>query len=183
MKKANTIFWGIVLILVGVVIVLTQLDVLDFTEIFNNFDWNYLWPIVMILIGISFHVQFFAGKRHNPGILVPGGILLVYGCLFLFLRTTGWGNVGVLWPVFLLGPAFGLLELKLFSRGRQGSWIPVIVLFTLATFFLLREQFSSFAMTAAVALIVIGVIVIIIAFANKNKQSEEKKTDVHVDVE
>lgn len=182
MRKTNSIFWGLVLILIGLLVILVQTNILNIGDIFENFNWIYLWPAILIFIGISFHVQFFAGKRHNPGLLVPGGILLVYGCLFFYLRISGWNSIGNLWPMFLVGPGFGLFELKLFSRGRQGSWIPVIILFSLATFFLIRENFSNSAVAVAIALIIIGIVVIVLAFVD-NMKKKNNKGDVHVDVE
>ena len=183
MKKSTAIFWGIILVAAGVLLILVQLD---FIENFNIFSWRYLWPVFMILLGLMFHVQFFAGKAKSPGLLVPGGILLVYGCLFMYMAITGWSSAGYLWPVFLVGPGFGLMELKLFSRGREGSWIPVIILFGLALFFFVKESFSSFSIAAAVALIVIGVAIIIAAFfegkKGKGKKNEPKvEEDVDMD--
>ena len=102
-----------------------------------------IWPSFLILLSIMFHVQFFAGKSQNPGILVPGGLLLIYGSLFLYSSISRLGVVGDLWPIFLVGPGFGLMELKLFSKGKEGSWIPVIILFSLAVFFLFRERIDS----------------------------------------
>lgn len=169
MKKVNTIFWGIVLVLAGVALILVQADLLEL-------DWGYLWPAGMILIALLFHVQFFAGRGHSPGVLVPGGILLVYGCLFMYMRIAGWHNAGSLWPIFLVGPGFGLMELKLFSRGRQGSWVPVIILFSLAIFFFIRDSFSSLPIAFATALIVIGIIIIIVTVFDKKGKSE-KSTD------
>lgn len=179
MRKTTAIFWGVILMLAGVLLVLTQLD---FFENINIFRIAYLWPVFLIILGLMFHVQFFASKIKSPGILVPGGILLVYGCLFLFMGIAGWGSVGYLWPVFLIGPGFGLLELKLFSRGKEGSWVPVIILFGLATFFFVRDNFSSFAMASAVALILIGAIIIISSIIGGGKK-KEKVIDVHVDVD
>ena len=175
MRKTNAIFWGLALILAGAVLILVQMDIIDF-------DWNYIWPAVMILLGIMFHVQFFAIKGRSAGVLVPGGILLIYGSFFLYLKIMGWAGVGNLWPVFLLGPGFGLLEQKLFSRGRQGSWIPVIILFAIATFFLVQESFASFSVAAAVALIIVGVIIIIVSFFDKGKKKEDK-VNINVDIE
>ena len=180
MKKANAIFWGIILIALGTVLVLVQLD---FIENINIFKIRYMWPAFMILLGLMFHVQFFAGRGKAPGILVPGGILLVYGSLFLYMNIDGWGNMQVLWPMFLVGPGFGLLELKLFSRGREGSWIPVIILFGLACmFFFVYGGTTTFATAAAIALIVIGV-AIIISSVVEGQKNKDKKIDIKVDVE
>lgn len=179
MRKSTAIFWGIVLVAVGVLLILMQLD---FIENIDIFSWRYIWPAFMILLGIMFHVQFFAGKAKAPGVLVPGGILLVYGCLFMYMSIMGWRSAGVLWPFFLVGPGFGLMELKLFSRGKEGSWIPVIILFGLAFTFFMAYNFTSFPTAAAAALIVIGVAIIIAAVFD-GKMGKNKKTDTKADVD
>jgi hypothetical protein len=179
MKKTSAIFWGIILILVGVFLVLGQLNII---ENFNIFKIQYLWPSFLILLGILFHVQFFSGKGKSAGILVPGGILIVYGCLFLYMGISGWSSVGSLWPIFLVGPGFGLLELKLFSKGKEGSWVPVIILLGLAMVFFIGYSLSSFWMAAAVGLIIIG-IAIIIASIIEGSAKKHKKVEVHVDMD
>jgi hypothetical protein len=179
MKKSTAVFWGVVLIIFGALLILVQMD---FIKDVNIFSWAYLWPIFMILLGVMFHVQFFSSKGRSPGLLVPGGILLVYGCLFLYMVISDRHSAGVLWPIFLVGPGFGLLELKLFSKGKEGSWIPVIILFGLAIFFFVQESFASFGMAAAVALIVIGAIIIIASVIEGNKK-KDKKVEVEVDID
>jgi hypothetical protein len=104
----------------------------------------------------------------------------------MYMAIAGWGSAGYLWPVFLVGPGFGLMELKLFSRGKEGSWVPVIILFGLALFFFVRESFSSFSMAAAVALIVIGVAIIVAAFFDRKKgkdKKDESKVEVDIDMD
>jgi len=179
MKKTSAIFWGIVIMLAGVLLILAQTNVIGSINIFKI---KYLWPAFMILLGVMFHVQFFASKAKSPGILVPGGILLVYGCLFMYMAVAGWSSAGYLWPIFLVGPGFGLLELKVFSRGKEGSWVPVLILLGLAIFFFVQYSVSSFWMAAAVGLIILGAAIIIASIFDRNK-GKDKKVDVHVDVE
>jgi hypothetical protein len=120
MKKMS-VFWGIVLILLGVLLILAQQKVI-------RLSFSVLWPGAMIVLALMFHIQAFFERPHNPGLLVPGGILLVYGGLFMSCAIAGWDVMSTMWPLFILGPALGLAELRLFSRGREGSWIPVIIL-------------------------------------------------------
>jgi hypothetical protein len=181
MRRTSAVVWGIVFILLGGLLVLDQIG------IFNNiriFSWGNIWAIGMLLLGIIFHVQFFVSGGKNPGILVPGGILLVYGCMHMYIIIVGWQSMGVLWPLYLVGPGFGLLELKVFSRGKEGSWVPVIILFTLAILFFLKNYVDSFWMLAAVALIIIGVAIILGSiFGSINNKSKKQESEVHVDVD
>ncbi len=119
MKRINSLVWGTVLLLVGVVLTLGQLNVI-------RLDGDMTWPVIVLAIGLIFHLYYFFSREHNEGLLVPGGILLVYGVLFLLSQ--GGQSIGKLWPLFILGPAFGLFELYVFSKGRKGSMIPVFIL-------------------------------------------------------
>ena len=152
----------------GFALVLGQMSIIN---------WSMIWPAGMLLLSIMFYVQYFTGRNHNPGVLVPAGILLLYGSLFMYASISSWGSISDLWPIFLVGPGFGLMQLKLFSRGKQGSWVPVIILFSLAIFFFIRDSFSSFPIAVAAILIVVGVIVIIASlFSKKDKTEEDKNT-------
>lgn len=77
------------------------------------------WPALILLLGAAFHIPIFGPKPvKNAGLLVPGGILLITGILFVFETATNWSYSGVTWPVYLLATAFGLFELWLFG-GKQ----------------------------------------------------------------
>ncbi len=130
MKRINSLVWGTVLLLIGVVLTLGQLNII-------RLDGNMTWPILLMGVGLIFHLYYFFTREQNEGLLVPGGILLVYGVLFLL--TEGGQSVGKLWPLFILGPAFGLFELYVFSRGRKGSMIPVFILTAIGGGFLLMN--------------------------------------------
>jgi len=152
MKRTSAIIWGLILIAVGALVILKQQNIIEF-------GWNIVWPSAMLFIGIAFHIECFASNGKNYGLLVPGGILLVYGALFLYCELQrDWDAMAVLWPLFIIGPGFGLLELKLFSGGKQGSWIPVLILFTIGGIFLVTqtERFSVTVVIAA-ALIIMGI--------------------------
>ncbi len=162
-KKASGYIWGVILILAGILMLLAQQNVI-------RLSWEMIWPLAMLVLAIIFHVQFFL-NRNNPGILVPGGILLVYGCLFLYNQYTSWDAMDVLWPIFIIGPGFGLMEMKLFSGGKQGSWVPVIILFSIGTFFLIRDAIGH-EIALAAALIVAGGVIVLASLFRKNKKKE-----------
>ena len=131
MKRINSLVWGTVLLLIGVVLTLGQL-----TNI--RLDGNMTWPILLLGAGLIFHLYYFFTREQNEGLLVPGGILLVFGVMILLIQTAG-QSLGKLWPLLILGPAFGLFELYVFSRGRKGSMIPVFILTAIGGGFLLMN--------------------------------------------
>jgi Ca2+/Na+ antiporter len=57
--KAGSIFWGIVLILLGVLLLLANFEVISYST-----AWQF-WPVVVIVIGIKFIVDFASKKREE----------------------------------------------------------------------------------------------------------------------
>ena len=119
-------------------------------------SWNFLWPLFLLLPGIIFHIGFFAGNNKNPGLLVPGGILTVYGILFIIMVFLGWDLMKVLWPVFPLGVALGLFELYIFGSREPGLLIPVGIL-SLVGFGFLLINLLNIGGGALIGLILIGI--------------------------
>ena len=91
---------GIALIVIGI------LGIVD--KIFNIrlFTMETLWPIFLLVLGLSFEVAYFANRK-SPGMLVPGGILTTLGLLFLFEEITRWRFSAYTWPIYTLAVAIG----------------------------------------------------------------------------
>ncbi|WP_342562421.1 hypothetical protein NST84_22850 [Paenibacillus sp. FSL R7-0345] len=104
---------GILIAAAGLIILLGKLGVFGFLG-------RTLWPLVILIPGLFLHVLFFS-RRASAMILVPAGILTVYGLLLGFCNTWGWGYMRHLWPVLLLGVAVGLYEYAFYSPGRTGG--------------------------------------------------------------
>ncbi|MGG1663777.1 LPXTG cell wall anchor domain-containing protein [Brevibacillus sp. NRS-1366] len=103
-----------------------------------------LWPFFLLIPAILFHVFFFMNPRpQRAGLLVPGGILLVYAPLFFFSQIFLDGDMSTVWPFFLLGPALGLTELYIFGGRKTGLLIPIGVLTAVALVFLVANLMSS----------------------------------------
>ncbi|KAA0546680.1 hypothetical protein FZW96_15735 [Bacillus sp. BGMRC 2118] len=136
MSKSNIVF-GLTLILLGVLFSLQSFGVID------HF-WSAFWPLFLIIPGVIFHVAFFisGAKRSLAGLLVPGGILLVIGLLFVFESMTSWQFSHATWPIYLYAVSFGLFELYIFGGRERGLLIPVGILATVGTVFLVNELLS-----------------------------------------
>ncbi|EXX91839.1 hypothetical protein BG53_14625 [Paenibacillus darwinianus] len=116
---------GILILAAGVVILLGKLGVFSFIG-------NLFWPILILIPGVLLHVFFF-GRLLPSVVLVPAGILSVYGLLFLFSNIVGWGSMRYLWPVFILGVAAGLYEYYLFDMSKpRGAQVAAMVLAVVA---------------------------------------------------
>ncbi|MFD3158382.1 LiaI-LiaF-like domain-containing protein [Haloimpatiens sp. FM7330] len=135
MRKTN-FFWGIVLIVFGVLLLLNKTLNIDLINM------NYLWPLFILIPGLSMEFNFFS-KRTNPGVLVPGGILTTIGLLFFFEIFTSWRFAAYTWPVYLLSVAIGLFQLYLFCEKNNGILVPVFILTLIAIMSFLTMIFGD----------------------------------------
>ena len=152
MKKINYLF-GLLLLFIGVLLILA-----NFGEI--EIVWENLWPLFLLIPGILFELSYFI-YRKDAGLLVPGGILITYGLLFLVNAIYGWHLMDNLWPIFPLGVAIGLFQLYLFGGREKGLLIPVGILGAVSLFFLINNLlYVDFRLLAGILLVLIGIWVI-----------------------
>ncbi|QDS32922.1 LPXTG cell wall anchor domain-containing protein [Brevibacillus brevis] len=103
-----------------------------------------LWPVFLLIPAIGFHIFFFMNPQPNrAGLLVPGGILLVYAPLFFFSQLFLGGDMSTTWPFFLIGPAVGLTELYIFGNRKPALLIPIGILTVIAIVFLISNLAST----------------------------------------
>ncbi len=152
MKKINYIF-GFLLLCIGVILILSNFGVIEII-------WDNLWPLFLLIPGILFELSYFI-YRKDAGLLVPGGILITYGLLFLVNVSCGWYLMEDLWPIFPLGVAIGLFQLYFFGGREKGLLIPVGILGAISLFFLINNLlFVDFGLLAGVLLVLIGIWII-----------------------
>ena len=152
MKKINYLF-GLFLLFIGVLLILANFGVVKIV-------WENLWPLFLLIPGIIFELGYFI-YRKDAGLLVPGGILITYGLLFLANVICGWHLMEDLWPIFPLGVAIGLLQLYLFGVREKGLLIPIGILGAISLVFLVNNLFFvDFGLLVGIVLVVIGIWVI-----------------------
>ena len=113
--RRSSLFWGIVIVLAGVLLLLQQLGLLVF-----NF-WAVFWPLILILLGIWFLVgpTIFKRDYHEEAVSVPlegateADIRLRHGAGSL--RVGALANGGEL----LSGTCVGGVELKVHQHGER----------------------------------------------------------------
>jgi len=152
MKKINYLF-GLFLLFIGVLLILANFGVIEIA-------WDNLWPLFLLIPGILFELSYFISRK-DAGLLVPGGILITYGLLFLVNVNYGWHLMDNLWPIFPLGVAIGLFQLYLFGGREKGLLIPVGILGAISLFFLINNLlFVDFRLLAGILLMLIGIWII-----------------------
>lgn len=156
MKSGSRIL-GIGLILIGLLSILVSFNVIDIEF------WE-VWPFILLVLGLMFEIGFFTGSKKDPGLLVPGGILITISMIFIINIVFGWYMMSYIWPMFILAPGLGLLQLYLFSpkSNRAGILIPTTILLLLGTYFLLGNfyYFVNFSLFISIVIIIVGLMLI-----------------------
>jgi hypothetical protein len=165
MSSKNDMKLGVFIAAAGFVILLGKLGVFGFLG-------RALWPLVILIPGLFLHVLFFS-RRASASVLIPAGILTVYGLLLGFCNTWGWGFMRHLWPLLLLGIAVGLYEYALYSPARTGGLTTTAVILGVLSLVLL-----VFSLMGTGALYLLGFILVaagIWLMLGRRKQGSRKK--------
>mgnify|MGYP006276128169 CR=1 FL=1 len=115
---------GLTLFTIGLSLLLHQLSII-------NMPLSKSWPIFILGLGVAFEVSYFTNplrNKANLSLLIPGGILVTVGGLFLFVVMTKYSYLAFLWPIFILAVALGLYQFYYF--GSKNVWILIPALIT-----------------------------------------------------
>lgn len=147
MSSKNDMKLGIFIAAAGIVILFGKLGVFGFLG-------RTLWPLVILVPGLFLHVLFFT-RRASATVLLPAGILTVYGLMLGLCNAWGWGLMRHLWPLLLLGIAVGLYEYSLYSSSRTGGLTTTAVILGLLSLVLF-----IFSLLGTGALYLLGAVLI-----------------------
>lgn len=104
-RSAPHTWIGILLVALGLIFLLSTLDILNLGHFLA--DW---WPVILIVIGFL--------KLREPH-KTSGAILFIVGIVFLSatLDIVNWGSIFRFWPLILIAVGISLL-----LKTRNGSW-------------------------------------------------------------
>ena len=88
-----------------------------------------LWPVLLIVFGLAFLTQFFAGGRRSEGLVFTGVAAALLGVFFLAI-TLGqlpWAAAGRLWPVYVLIGGLAFLAQWLARPAERGLLVPAVL--------------------------------------------------------
>ena len=111
-KSQGRIFWGLLLIVLGVLFLFDQMGKLDFGDLVGRF-----WPVVFILIGVSILLS---NNFKNAG---SGVFFILFGTFFLLLRMRIFDRAlwHYLWPVAIIGVGLWVLLRPAWRPDRSGA--------------------------------------------------------------
>ena len=120
MEESRNRLLGLFLVIIGGVLIL------DYYEIIRFNIWDF-WPMILIYMGAKSERDYFRGHASGRSLLT-GATLLTYGLYFLISNFSLWDFQGRLWPVFILGPALGFLQMAYFGHRPKKNFKTGIVL-------------------------------------------------------
>jgi len=88
-----------------------------------------LWPVALIVFGLAFLAQFFAGGRRSEGLVFTGVSAALLGVFFLAItlgRLT-WADAGRLWPIYVLIGGLAFLAQWLARPSERGLLVPAVL--------------------------------------------------------
>ena len=88
-----------------------------------------IWPVGVIVLGVAFLAQFFAGGRRSEGLVFTGVATTLLGVFFLAI-TLGllvWADAGRLWPVYVVIGGLAFLAQWLARPAERGLLVPAVL--------------------------------------------------------
>ena len=129
--KTSDFIIGLILIVLGSLFLFENTGFIDI-------DFQFVWPVFIILGGGGFWIGFLRDKK-NYGLIMPGTILIVYGLMFWYCALAGWDWMEYIWPGYLIGPGLGFFLLYGFGPKEKGLLIPAAVLTGLGVIFIFQK--------------------------------------------
>ncbi|MBO2943233.1 hypothetical protein JJQ72_04460 [Paenibacillus sp. F411] len=151
MSSKKDLALGLFIIAAGLFILLGKLG-------FFAFLGRNLWPLLLLVPGVLLHLWYFT-RRRSAELLIPAGILTVYGVLFLICSLGGWHLLNALWPILILGVGVGIYEYDFFESPRsRGAFLVSSGLIALSLLLLVFTWWgTSVIYVVALGLIIAGV--------------------------
>ncbi|MBU0707079.1 hypothetical protein KKG41_01770 [Patescibacteria group bacterium] len=115
-------FWGIVIILIGVVFLLHKMDVIV--------DIGFFGYLFLIVPGIGLWFLFFSrrGRRGIEGLLIPGTILTLLGAFFMYQEINDWEYSGETSFIYIIIVALSFFSAHIFGNRSRGFLVPAWIL-------------------------------------------------------
>lgn len=109
-KSQGRIFWGLLLIVLGVLFLLDRMGQVDFGDLFSRY-----WPVVFILIGISILLS------HNFRNVGGGLFFIFFGAFFLLIRLRVFDRAlwNYVWPLAIIGAGLWILFRPALARSKK----------------------------------------------------------------
>lgn len=150
---ASRVFWGLILILGGILFLLENLGIFEGSALF--------WGVSLAIAGILF-IGVFIGDRQQWWALIPGMVLLPVGILILLSSFMPGFNEGIGGLIIMAGMGLGFIFVYLANRTHWWALIPGGVLVTLGIVAAL-EDVTSDGLTGGIFFFGLGLTFLLVA--------------------
>ncbi len=157
-------------------------------RIFENFNWGFVWPFIVIGVGAIFFVAMFAGGKQTAAFAIPGSIIGGIGLVLLFQNIfKHWESMSYFWTFIIIFVGLGIYLTGLYGGDegqKQSGWRVMkvgIILFVVFGAFFEILIFSSFNnLIFPILLILLGAYLVLsrTGLFGKRKDAEIKSDDV-----
>lgn len=129
----------------------------------------YLWPVLVILLGVGFILLFEQRNRSDIVLLCLGVFFIECGAFFTYLNFTGWKNLRTQWPIFLgfAGICFMACHIAR-RRNRVYFYLGLAFIMAFISLFLI---FTVSPQLWPVSLVILGVSLLIVNYYNNRESS------------
>ncbi len=95
-------------VIIGIVLVLVGIFSL-FGRYFVFFNMDYLWPLIVVVVGVVFFAMMLLGDKSRGSLAVPGSILVAIGLiLFVMNLTNTWEAWSYCWALIICASGIGM---------------------------------------------------------------------------
>jgi len=119
-------------------------------RIFQSVDWGFLWPFIIIGIGVLFFAAMFAGGKGASGFAIPGSIVGGIGLVLLYQNIAQhWESMSYFWTFIIFFVGAGIYIMGWYGgdagQRKSGAGVMKVGLILFVVFGAFFEMlFSSF---------------------------------------
>lgn len=179
-RNTGGLIGGAVLIAIGLLSLASR--------VFQNFNWGFVWPFLVIGVGAVFFVAMFSGGKQTAGFAIPGTIIGGIGLVLLFQNIfKHWESMSYFWTFIIIFVGLGIYIMGLYGNDegqKQSGWRVMkvgFILFVVFGAFFEILIFSSFNnLIFPILLILLGVYLVLsrTGLFGKRNNPEIKSDDV-----
>jgi len=150
------------------------------SQVFRGFNWGFLWPFIVIGVGILFFAAMFAGGKQTAGFAIPATIVSGVGLVLLFQNITKhWESMSYFWTLIILFVGAGIYIMGAYTNDlgqkKSGTGVMKVGLILFIIFGSFFEMiFSSFGnLIFPILLILLGVYLVLNRSGLLGKRKDE----------
>ena len=146
-------FLGLIFIVLGALLIFDHYHFIHFSI------WE-LWPLIILYMGIQAERKYFNGYGGSRNLLT-GATLITYSLIFMIGNFAPWHYSSEIWPLYIMGPGLGFLQMYYYGHNRKYNFKIGIILVITSVIFLIDSVLNiPFDMVLYIGLVLFGLYLI-----------------------